>query len=592
MSAPTLDLQPCPFCGGAARLIEDPPSGDGYPRHSVECGTKSDGGICPVEPSTLWFVTPAAAVEAWNTRPVSAPSPVGTEVEGFGETLGAKFDRSLESMLDAAGIAHHDVDLAGCREELLADVRDFAPASPAPPSPVGMTAGERGRLLADGVRDLAQQFRAEVLRLAFNTHDALDGVQRCNLRTYRAIADELDALLNGEAPVAPREDESVRNAFHRAWTAAVGTARYDKSVWMAASAQLSAAAAVAAQPPVSISPESPEGSRRDRVAGLETALRRFASSAPAQAVAREDYTYMRERIVDWFGPSDFRAARQALGLGTPSEDEERDVSVVPPTPLASPSEALQGDGGRVALLERVEKAAYGVYGVVCEKGAIHDDDALVRQLAHALYELHRDDMPADLDLMDAVLTAAPPSPAPATQPDHDAERAAAVRAAVARHPNSSGKVDGFMAEWDRKHPRPRPHLAAPATQGDARERRYCDAFSMGMCTGDEIDSEGPCVCKDDFGETLALRSSPPTPAGGRDGAVADDICVSQVRGGAAEGDRAVEVSGLQGGVAVPPTPGEQEEREADAGLPAPSPSLLTGVSPSSESPTSGEEGRA
>jgi hypothetical protein len=45
--------------------------------------------------------------------------------------------------------------------------------------------------------------------------------------------------------------------------------------------------------------------------------------------------------------------------------------------------------------------------------------------------------------------------------------------------------------------------AAPSRQGDARERGYCDAFSMGLCDGDEIDGEGPCACKDGIGETLA-----------------------------------------------------------------------------------------
>lgn len=49
-----------------------------------------------------------------------------------------------------------------------------------------------------------------------------------------------------------------------------------------------------------------------RIARLETALRVFADSGPAKGVVGGDHACLKERIVDWFGPSDFANARAAL----------------------------------------------------------------------------------------------------------------------------------------------------------------------------------------------------------------------------------------------------------------------------------------
>jgi hypothetical protein len=47
-------------------------------------------------------------------------------------------------------------------------------------------------------------------------------------------------------------------------------------------------------------------------ARLKAALKPFADSCATRAILSGDYSYMQERIVDWFGPSDFRAAAAAL----------------------------------------------------------------------------------------------------------------------------------------------------------------------------------------------------------------------------------------------------------------------------------------
>lgn len=55
------------------------------------------------------------------------------------------------------------------------------------------------------------------------------------------------------------------------------------------------------------------------VGQMREALKPFAVGGPAELLADEDYSVMRERIVDWFGPSDFKAAREAYGAA-PTED--------------------------------------------------------------------------------------------------------------------------------------------------------------------------------------------------------------------------------------------------------------------------------
>ena len=50
--------------------------------------------------------------------------------------------------------------------------------------------------------------------------------------------------------------------------------------------------------------------RREKA--LREALSPFAAGGVIDSLDREDYSIMRERIVDWFGPSDFRKAKAAL----------------------------------------------------------------------------------------------------------------------------------------------------------------------------------------------------------------------------------------------------------------------------------------
>ena len=50
----------------------------------------------------------------------------------------------------------------------------------------------------------------------------------------------------------------------------------------------------------------------ERERAMREALKPFGSGAVVERLEAEDYSVMRERIVDWFGPSDFRAARAAL----------------------------------------------------------------------------------------------------------------------------------------------------------------------------------------------------------------------------------------------------------------------------------------
>jgi len=44
---------------------------------------------------------------------------------------------------------------------------------------------------------------------------------------------------------------------------------------------------------------------------MREALKPFACGGVMDAISREDYSIMRERIVDWHGPSDFKAAATA-----------------------------------------------------------------------------------------------------------------------------------------------------------------------------------------------------------------------------------------------------------------------------------------
>ena len=68
-------LLPCPFCGGAARLLY---SNDNHHRPYVECGRGYLGsrpGIpCPGTRMYMWnYKTEEEAIAAWNTRATCEP---------------------------------------------------------------------------------------------------------------------------------------------------------------------------------------------------------------------------------------------------------------------------------------------------------------------------------------------------------------------------------------------------------------------------------------------------------------------------------------------------------------------------------------
>lgn len=59
-----IELLPCPFCGGEARMMTT--SGyDAGPAFRVEC---SNWGACPVEPKTVEYNGEAYAASRWNER--------------------------------------------------------------------------------------------------------------------------------------------------------------------------------------------------------------------------------------------------------------------------------------------------------------------------------------------------------------------------------------------------------------------------------------------------------------------------------------------------------------------------------------------
>lgn len=50
----------------------------------------------------------------------------------------------------------------------------------------------------------------------------------------------------------------------------------------------------------------------EAIEGAKAALKPFATGGVVDCLNREDFSIMRERIVDWHGPSEFRAAAGAL----------------------------------------------------------------------------------------------------------------------------------------------------------------------------------------------------------------------------------------------------------------------------------------
>lgn len=54
----SIELKPCPFCGGEPRLVEE------ISLAKVACMNRG----CDVEPETPWFWSVDEAAEAWNTR--------------------------------------------------------------------------------------------------------------------------------------------------------------------------------------------------------------------------------------------------------------------------------------------------------------------------------------------------------------------------------------------------------------------------------------------------------------------------------------------------------------------------------------------
>jgi Lar family restriction alleviation protein len=61
----SVELKPCPFCGGESEIHADVGFSDlKRPHFSGYCTEDS----CPVEPCSNGFKTEEEAVEAWNTR--------------------------------------------------------------------------------------------------------------------------------------------------------------------------------------------------------------------------------------------------------------------------------------------------------------------------------------------------------------------------------------------------------------------------------------------------------------------------------------------------------------------------------------------
>ena len=58
--------------------------------------------------------------------------------------------------------------------------------------------------------------------------------------------------------------------------------------------------------------EAGEHSAAEVIRVAKAALKPFGDGAVMSRIGRKDYSAMRERIVDWHGPSDFRAAKKAL----------------------------------------------------------------------------------------------------------------------------------------------------------------------------------------------------------------------------------------------------------------------------------------
>lgn len=93
---------------------------------------------------------------------------------------------------------------------------------------------------------------------------------------------------------------------------------------------------------------------------LRAALKPFAEGGPAYLLAGGDTGVMRERIVDWLGPSDFEAARRAYGAGSVDAELDTADSSTAPAPSAKRSlpEHIQFHGNHtLALLADSEKDA-------------------------------------------------------------------------------------------------------------------------------------------------------------------------------------------------------------------------------------------
>ncbi len=61
MAENNIQLKPCPFCGGAAELVEL----RSFDQWRVCCENAS----CPVNPHSYWHYSKGGAIEAWNERP-------------------------------------------------------------------------------------------------------------------------------------------------------------------------------------------------------------------------------------------------------------------------------------------------------------------------------------------------------------------------------------------------------------------------------------------------------------------------------------------------------------------------------------------
>jgi DNA-directed RNA polymerase subunit M/transcription elongation factor TFIIS len=130
----------------------------------------------------------------------------------------------------------------------------------------------------------------------------------------------------------------------------------------------------------------------DRLNALERALRPFGEGGPAEAIEREDFSVMRERICDWFGPSDFRNARAAL---TDQPNRERAAQIAEDIGDVETAAEVRGrddqpaqDGGHPSE-DDIQAAVCAVEQALAE-GLIRGDDEVTHRLVDIIAQQRAD----------------------------------------------------------------------------------------------------------------------------------------------------------------------------------------------------------